>query len=168
MDLLMWEAGALTPAFCVYNDQSPVGDSGIPIVVSLRECSFSPPLLPAPLTLGLSVPHSLQPRPHTMALAHLSSLPPGGRPSYPDPRVSDPAPALHMGPVGQRVTRWVKDTSLGVKPGSATSQGVNLGGSRHLSEPRFPFVNVGLSEMCVNHQGQGRARKRHTRSCYLQ
>lgn len=59
-----------------------------------------------------------------MALAHPSSLPPGGRPSHPDRHVSDPAPPPSCPTPGGAAC--VKDVDLGVKPGSVASS--HLGG----------------------------------------
>lgn len=90
-----------------------------------------------------------------MALAHLFSLPPGGRPSRPDPRVSDPALSTlglaHECEPHEAACNIV-NMSFEFKPGSVTSQGVNLSGSLHLSEPQFPLLNVGPNEVCVKHQ----------------
>lgn len=49
-----------------------------------------------------------------MALAHPSSLPPGGRPSHPDRHVSDPAPPPRAPPPGgQHVLKmWTWGSSL--------------------------------------------------------
>lgn len=124
-DLLRWEAGACTPTLWVFADQSPGGETGIPAMVSLRDAvahplPLHPLMLPLPFTLGLSLLHSLQPRLRTMALAHPSSLPPGGRPSHPDCHVSDPAPPpSHAPPLGG--AECVKAVDLGVKPGPAAS-----------------------------------------------